>query len=75
MIPLYLLHVTGAGHSESTLWTFIICNLFVVTSGIVFMYKLLLQKNVRIAGITFGIALAINFILIAMFGSVFDLLG
>jgi hypothetical protein len=75
LIPLYLLHVTTVEHSESLLWTFIICNIFVVTAGIVFIYKLFRQKPVLIAGITFAIALAINYILIAIFGDIFDLLG
>jgi hypothetical protein len=69
------MHVTAVQHSENLLWTFLICNVFVVTSGIVFMYKLFTQKNVRTAGISFGIALAINYILIAIFGNIFDLLG
>ncbi|WHY78073.1 hypothetical protein QNH20_02605 [Neobacillus sp. WH10] len=75
MIPLYLLHVTAVAHSESLLWTFVTCNIFVVTSGIIFMYKLFTQKEVRVSGIAFGIALAINYILIAIFGDPFDLLG
>ncbi|MFZ7942637.1 hypothetical protein [Neobacillus sp. 19] len=75
MIPLYLLHVTAVEHSESMLWTFITCNIFVVTSGIIFIYKLFTQKKVRVAGIAFGIALVINYILIAIFGDPFDLLG
>ncbi|MEH7353865.1 hypothetical protein V7150_09830 [Neobacillus drentensis] len=75
MIPLYLLHVTAVEHSESLLWTFVTCNIFVVTSGIIFMYKLFTQKEVRVVGIAFGIALAINYILIAIFGDPFDLLG
>jgi len=75
LIPLYLLHVTAVEHSESLLWTFVTCNIFVVTSGIIFMYKLFTQKEVRVVGIAFGIALAINYILIAIFGDPFDLLG
>lgn len=75
LIPLYLLHVTTVEHSESLLWTFLICNIFVVSAGIVFIYKLFRQKPVRVAGITFAIALAINYILIAIFGDIFDLLG
>ena len=75
MIPLYLLHVTAVEHSEGLLWTFVTCNIFVVTSGIIFMYKLFTQKEVRVVGIAFGIALAINYILIAIFGDPFDLLG
>jgi hypothetical protein len=57
------------------LWTFLTCNVFVVSTGIVFIYKLFTQKKVRIAGIVFGVALAINYILIAIFGDPFDLLG
>lgn len=75
MIPLYLMHVTTVAHSESMLWTFLTCNVFVVTAGIVFMYKLFTQKKVRNAGIVFGIAIAINYILIAILGDPFDLLG
>ena len=75
MIPLYLFHVTAVGHSESLLWTFLTCNAFVIISGIVFMVKLFKQKKVRMAGILFGAALAINYILIAIFGDPFDLLG
>ncbi|MDQ1147948.1 cytochrome b subunit of formate dehydrogenase [Bacillus sp. SORGH_AS 510] len=75
MIPLYLFHVTSVEHSESTLWTFIICNIFVVVSGIVFMYRLFTQKSVRAAGIAFGVAILINYILIAIFGDFWDLLG
>lgn len=75
MIPLYLLHVTAAPHSESMLWTFLTCNVFVVTAGVIFMYKLFTQKKVRRAGIVFGIAIAINYILIAILGDPFDLLG
>jgi hypothetical protein len=75
LVPLYLFHVTTVEHSESTLWTFIICNIFVVSSGIIFMYRLFKQKNVRVAGLVFGAALLINYILIAIFGDIFDLLG
>ena len=75
LIPLYLMHVTAVEHSENLLWTFLTCNVFVVTSGIVFMYKLFKQKNVRTSAIAFGIALAVNYILIAIFGDIFDLLG
>jgi len=75
LIPLYLFHVTAVEHSESMLWTFLTCNVFVVSTGIVFIYKLFTQKKVRIAGIVFGVALAINYILIAIFGDPFDLLG
>jgi hypothetical protein len=57
------------------LWTFLTCNVFVVSAGIVFIYKLFTQKKVRIAGIVFGVALAINYILIAILGDPFDLLG
>lgn len=75
MIPLYLLHVTAVEHSESLLWTCIICNIFVVTSGIVFMYRLFKQKPVKAAGLTFAAAIAINYLVIAIFGDPFDLLG
>ncbi len=75
LIPFYLMHVTTVEHSENLLWTFLICNVFVVSAGIIFTYKLFRQKNVRVAGITFAIALAINYILIAIFGDIFDLLG
>ncbi|WP_040205401.1 hypothetical protein [Neobacillus jeddahensis] len=75
MIPLYLFHVTAVEHSESLLWTFLTCNIVVVSLGIAFIYKLFTQKNVRVTGITFAIALVINYILIAIFGDPFDLLG
>ncbi len=75
MIPLYLFHATAVQHSESALWTMIICNIFMVASGIVFIYRLLKQKNIRTAGIAFAIALAVNYILIAILGDPFDLLG
>lgn len=75
MIPLYLMHVTAVEHSESLLWTCIVCNIFVVTSGIVFMYRLFTQKTVKFAGISFAIAIAINYIVIAILGDPFDLLG
>jgi hypothetical protein len=73
--PFYLMHVTTVQHSENLLWTFLICNVFLVTAGIIFIVKLFRQKNIGKAGITFGIALAINYILIAIFGDIFDLLG
>jgi len=75
LIPLYLMHVTAVPHSESNFWISILCNLFVVTSGIVFMVKLFKQQNVKMAGITFAIAIAINYIAIAIIGNIFDLLG
>lgn len=75
LIPFYLLHVTTVEHSENLLWTFLSCNIFVVAAGIIFMYKLFRQKNVRVAGIIFAIALAVNYILIAIYGDIFDLLG
>ena len=75
LIPLYLLHVTTVEHSENLLWTFLSCNIFVVGAGIVFINKLFRQKPVRVTGITFAIALAVNYILIAIFGDIFDLLG
>jgi hypothetical protein len=77
LIPLYLLHVTNVPHSESPslLWSLLICNAFVVIAGIIFAYKLFTLKNVLKSGIIFGVALAINYILIAIYGSIFDLLG
>jgi hypothetical protein len=39
------------------------------------MYKLFTQKKILVSAIVFGIALAINYILIAIFGDPFDLLG
>ena len=75
MIPLYLLHVTAVEHSESALWTCLICNIFVVVSGVVFMYKLFTQKDARRSGITFAVAILINYIAILIFGDPFDLLG
>ena len=77
MIPLYLLHVTNVPHSESPslLWSLLICNAFVVIAGIIFAYKLFTLKNVLKSGIIFGVALAVNYTLIAIYGSIFDLLG
>ncbi|GHI01255.1 hypothetical protein [Neobacillus kokaensis] len=75
MMPLYLFHVTAVEHSETALWTCIICNVFVVVSGIVFMYKLFTQKDVRKSGITFAVAIVINYIVIVILGDPFDLLG
>lgn len=75
LIPLYLFHVTAVAHSEGLLLPFLICNAFVVISGIVFMYKLFTQKKVGLAGLLFVITLVINYILIAIFGDPFDLLG
>lgn len=75
MISLYLLHVTAAAHSEKALWTSLACNLFVVASGVFFIYKLFKQQNIKKAGITFAIAILINYIMIAIYGDVFDLLG
>ncbi|KYD00168.1 hypothetical protein B4102_1180 [Heyndrickxia sporothermodurans] len=39
------------------------------------MYKLFTLKNAKKIGITFGIILLINYFLILLFGSFFDLLG
>ncbi|MDR7002976.1 hypothetical protein [Neobacillus niacini] len=77
LLPQYLLHVTAVPHSESPslIWSLIACNTFLVIAGIFFIVKLFRQKNVLKSGITFGVALAINYILIAVYGSVFDLLG
>lgn len=71
------MHVTNVTHNESPnlLWTLLICNISVVAAGFVFMYKLFTVKDVRKSGIVFGIALTINYILIALYGSIFDLLG
>lgn len=77
MLPLYLFHVTNVPHQESPtlLWSLLICNAFVVIAGIIFMYQLFTLKNVRKSGIFFGIAILVNYILIAIYGSIFDLLG
>ncbi|MED3563322.1 hypothetical protein [Bacillus xiapuensis] len=77
LLPQYLLHVTNVPHSESPslIWSLITCNTFLVVTAIVFIVKLFKQKNVLKSGITFGIVLAINYILIAVYGSIFDLLG
>jgi cytochrome b subunit of formate dehydrogenase len=77
LIPLYLLHVTAVPHNESPslLWSLVICNIFVVTAGIIFMYKLFTLKNILKSGITFGVAILVNYLLIAIYGSIFDLLG
>jgi hypothetical protein len=71
------MHVTNVPHSEnpSILWSLLFCNTFVVVAGIVFMYKLFTLKKVLKSGIIFGIAILINYILIAIYGSIFDLLG
>jgi hypothetical protein len=77
LIPLYLLHVTAVPHNESPslIWSLVICNIFVVTAGIIFMYKLFTLKNILKSGITFGVAILVNYLLIAIYGSIFDLLG
>jgi hypothetical protein len=77
LIPLYLMHVTNVPHSEnpSIIWSLLICNAFVVTAGIVFIYKLFSLKKVLKSGIIFGIAILINYVLIAIYGNLFDLLG
>ncbi|MCM2536143.1 hypothetical protein NDK43_32525 [Neobacillus pocheonensis] len=77
MLPHYLLHVTAVPHTESPslIWSLATGNLFLVIAGIVFIYKLFKQKNVRTSGITFGIALLLNYILVAIYGTIFDLLG
>ncbi|NRD77697.1 hypothetical protein HPT25_09595 [Bacillus sp. BRMEA1] len=77
LLPLYLLHVTNIPHNEgpSVIWTLLICNIFVVSAGINFIYRLFRLKNVLKSGIVFGIAILINYILIAIYGDIFDLLG
>ncbi|MEH7107732.1 hypothetical protein [Bacillus sp. JJ1764] len=75
MMPLYLMHVTAVEHSESALLTCLLANIFVVTSGIILIYRLFKQKNIRLIGILFAIAIVINYILILIFGDPFDLLG
>jgi hypothetical protein len=77
LIPLYLLHVTNVPHSEnpSIIWTLLICNVFVVVAGIFFIYQLFTLKKVLKSGIIFGIAILINYVLIAIYGDIFDLLG
>lgn len=77
LLPLYLMHVIAEPHPESLplIWSIFSCNVFVVVAGIIFIYKLFKQRNVALSGITFGIALVINYILIAIYGSIFDLLG
>lgn len=77
LLPLYLLHITDEPHTESELqlWGIFVCNLFLVVTGIIFMYKLYKQKEIKKTAITFGVALLINYVLILIFGSVFDLLG
>jgi len=77
LIPLYLLHVTNAPHSENpnVLWSLLICNAFVVVAGVIFAYHLFTLKNVLKSGLFFGVALAVNYTLIAIYGSIFDLLG
>jgi hypothetical protein len=77
LLPHYLLHVTAVPHTESPslIWSLVAGNLFLVIAGIVFIYKLFKQKNIRISGITFGIALLLNYILVVIYGTIFDLLG
>jgi hypothetical protein len=77
LLPNYLLHVTAVPHTESPslIWSLVAGNLFLVIAGYVFIYKLFKQKNIRISGITFGIALLLNYILVVIYGTIFDLLG
>ena len=77
MLPLYLMHIATLSHpiTPIMIWSLFSCNVFVVAAGIFFMYRLFTQKKVKIPGITFGVALVINYILIAIYGSIFDLLG
>ena len=77
MIPLYLLHVTNVSHSENPgiLGILVACNVFVVAAGIIFIYKLFRLKRTLKSGIIFVIAILLNYILIAIYGDPFDLLG
>ncbi|MGE8207162.1 hypothetical protein ACQKP0_21965 [Heyndrickxia sp. NPDC080065] len=77
LLPLYLMHITDEPHTESEwqLWMIFVCNFFLVVTGFIFMYKLFKQKTLKKTAITFGIALVINYLLVLIFGSVFDLLG
>jgi hypothetical protein len=77
LIPLYLMHVTNVPHSEnpSILGILLTCNVFVVVAGITFIYKLFRLKKALRSGIIFVIAILLNYILIAIYGDPFDLLG
>lgn len=77
MLPFYLLHVTNVPHEDGpgVIGSLLICNLFVVTAGIIFIYRLFTLKKVLKYGIMFGVAIVINYILIAIYGDIFDLLG
>ncbi|MBL5771572.1 hypothetical protein B5V89_17480 [Heyndrickxia sporothermodurans] len=74
---MYLLHATEDAHVENDfqLWLVFFCNFLMVITGFIFMYKLFTLKNAKKIGITFGIILLINYFLILLFGSFFDLLG
>jgi cytochrome b subunit of formate dehydrogenase len=77
LLPFYLLHVINVPHNDSpsVIWILLICNIFVVTAGILLIYRLFTLKKVLKSGVIFGIAILINYILIAIYGDIFDLLG
>jgi hypothetical protein len=75
--PFYLSHITAEPHTENNfqLWLIIICDIYLVISGIIFMYQLFKVKTTLKTAINFGIALFISVMLVVYFGSVLDLLG
>ncbi|MBS4172740.1 hypothetical protein [Bacillus sp. FJAT-49736] len=75
--PFILGHVTAEPHTENAfqLWLILIVDLYLVISGIVFMYQLFKVKTTWKTAINFGVALIVSMALVVYFGSVFDLLG
>ncbi|OIK12480.1 hypothetical protein [Bacillus sp. MUM 13] len=76
-LPLVLAHVTADAHVENDfqLWLLLVCNIFMVITGFIFIYKLFKQRTGRKLTIIFGISLLVNYVLVLIFGSAFDLLG
>ncbi|KQL54355.1 hypothetical protein AN964_13195 [Heyndrickxia shackletonii] len=75
--PFILGHVTAEPHTENIyqLWLIVICDIYLVISGAIFVYQLFKVKTTRKTAINFAIALLISCILVITFGSAWDLLG
>ncbi|NHM30722.1 hypothetical protein [Neobacillus terrae] len=62
-------------HSQFESVLLILCNVIMVLLGIILIYKLFRQAEMKWTAIYFAIVLTVNYIVIAFYGGITELLG
>lgn len=72
-----LSHIAPETHVHSNIESVILlaCNVIMVLFGIILIYKLFRQAKMKRTAIFFAIILAVNYIVIAFYGGLSELLG